>query len=515
MLWIATVLLLRLARTGTTVSCAPTMAVPPRTPVLVGAAQLSQRAEDPALAREPIVLMRDALRAAAEDAGAPALLAQADSIRVTQGFHDYGNPAAWLAGQLGAASPQTVLATISGTGVQQMIDDAAAGILAGRRDVVLIAGGEAERSARRLKRAGGTPERTKVDAPPPDLVVGERAADWRTNPDISAGLHGAPNLFALFETALRHHLGLDVAAHRARIGALWARFAAVAAANPDAWVRSAPSAEQIAAPGEGNPWVSYPYTKLLVANAAVDQAAALILCSAEAARRAGVPESRWVYLVAATEAVVVRHVSERVELFEEPPLRIAGPRALELAGVEAAALDFVDLYSCFPVAVQLAAEALGLPLERPLTVTGGLTFAGGPLNSYVIHAIATTMARLRERPDATALVSSVGGFFSKHAFGVYAGHPPAAPFRCENLAGEVRALPRRVCDLASVGPARVEAYTIAHPRSRPPHAVLAVRTPEETRSWARSSDPSLLAALEREDWVGREVRVREDRGIEA
>jgi acetyl-CoA C-acetyltransferase len=489
----------------------PALPVPPRTPVLVGTAQISQRAEDPALAREPIVLMRDALHAAAEDAGAPALLALADSIRVTQGFHDYGNPAAWLAHQLGAASPETVLATISGTGVQQMIDDAAREILAGRRDVVLVTGGEAERSARRLKRAGGTPERTQVDAPPPDRLVGERAADWRTNPDISAGLHGAPHLFALFETALRHRLGLDVTAHRARMGALWSRFAQVAATNPDAWVRGAPSAEQIAAPGEGNPWVAYPYTKLLVANAAVDQAAALILCSAEAAQRAGIPESRWVYPVAATEAVVVRHVSERMELFEEPPLRLAGLRALELAGVEATALDLVDLYSCFPVAVQLAAEALGLPLERPLTVTGGLSFAGGPLNSYVIHAIATTMARLRERPDATALVSSIGGFFSKHAFGVYSGRPPAAPFRCEDLAGEVRALPKRAYDLSYVGPARVEAYTIAHPRGRPAHAVLAVRTPDEQRSWARSTDPALLTALEREDWVGRELHVRDDR----
>ena len=488
--------------------------VPPRTPVLVGAAQLSQRAEDPSLADEPIVLMERALRLAAEDAGAPALLARADSIRVTQGFHDYGNPAAWLDERLGVPNAETVLATISGTGVQQMIDDAAAGILAGRRDVVLIAGGEAERSARRLKRAGGTPERPKLEAPPPDLVVGERAPDWRTNPDISAGLHGAPHLFALFEVALRHRLGLDVAAHRARMGALWSRFAAVAASNPNAWVRSAPSAEQIASPGEGNPWVSYPYTKLLVANAAVDQAAALILCSAEAARNAGVPESRWVYPVATTEAVVVRHVSERMELFEEPPLRIAGQRALELAGVEAAALDFVDLYSCFPVAVQLAAAALGLPLERPLTVTGGLTFAGGPLNSYVIHAIATTMARLRERPDATALVSSVGGFFSKHAFGIYAGRPPAAGFRCEDLAGAVRTLPKRAYGLTYTGPARIEAYTVAHPRGRPAHAVLAVRTPEEARSWARSGDPVLIAALEREDWVGREVRVREDRSAD-
>jgi acetyl-CoA C-acetyltransferase len=490
------------------------MPAPSRTPVLVGAAQLSQRAEDPALAKEPLALMEDALRLAAEDAGAPALLAQLDSICVTQGFHDYGNPAAFLAERIGAPRAETVLALISGSGVQQMIDHACREILAGRSDVVALTGGESEQSARRLRRAGGTPARTKLDTRAPDRLVGERAG-WQGNPDISAGLHGAPHLFALFEVALRHRLGLGVAEHRARLGALWARFAAVAAGNPNAWVRSAPSAEQIESPGDGNPWIAYPYTKLLVANAVVDQAAALILCSAEAARRAGVPESRWVYPVAAAEAVVNRHVSERMELFEEPPMELSARRALELAGVEPTALDFVDLYSCFPSAVQLGAAALGLPLERPLTVTGGLTFAGGPLNSYVIHAIATTVLRLRERPDATALVSGVGGFFSKHTHGIYAARPPPGGFRCENLDAEVRVLPARAYDVAYVGPASVETYTIVYDGGQPKRAVLAVRTPDEKRSWARSTEPALLAALEREDWVGRPVRVREDRSADA
>jgi acetyl-CoA C-acetyltransferase len=490
------------------------MPVPPRTPVLVGAAQLCQRAEDPALAKEPIALMEDALRAAAADASAPGLLSQLDSICVTQGFHDYGNPAAWLAERVGAPRAETVLALISGSGVQQMIDFACREILAGRSDAVALTGGESEQSTRRLRRAGGTPARTKCDAREPNRVVGERAG-WQDNPDITAGLHGAPHLFALFEVALRHRLGLGVAEHRARLGALWARFAEVAAANPNAWVRSAPSAEAIATPGEGNPWIAYPYTKLLVANSVVDQAAALILCSAETARRAGVPESRWVYPVAATEAVVNRHVSERMALFEEPPMHVSAQRALELAGIEAGALDFIDLYSCFPSAVQLGAAALGLPLERPLTVTGGLTFAGGPLNSYVIHAIATTVLRLREKPDATGLVSGVGGFFSKHTHGIYSGRPPPAGFRCENLDAEIRALPVRAYDTAYVGPARVETYTIIYDGGRPTRAVFAVRTPDEKRSWSRSTEPALLAALEREDWVGRAVRVREDRTVDA
>jgi acetyl-CoA C-acetyltransferase len=485
----------------------------PRTPVIVGAAQLSVRSEDPAAAREPLALMEDALRAAAEDAGAPGLLAAADSIRVPQGMHDYGNPAAWLAERLPAPRAETVCGLISGTSVQSLLHDGAREILAGRRDVVLLAGAEAEHSARRVRRAGGEPRRTPRSECAPDRVLGA-APQWQGNPDIAAGLHGAPAIFALFETALRHRLGLGVAEHRARIAALWERFADVAATNPHAWLRRAPRAAEIEAPSEGNRWVAYPYTKLLVANSVVDQAAALILCSAEAARRAGVPESRFVYPVAATEAVVIRHVSERDELDETPALRLVGRRALELAGVEANALDCVDLYSCFPVAVQLAAEALGLPLERALTVTGGLTFAGGPLNSYVLHALATSVARLREQPGATGLVSSVGGFFSKHACGVYTSAPPERPFSWRDLADEARAFPGRELDAGYTGPAEIEAYTIAHGRHGP-RAIVALRTPEGRRSWARSEDAAVLASLEREDAVGRAVRASADRGLSA
>jgi acetyl-CoA C-acetyltransferase len=483
-----------------------------RAPVLVGAAQLSQRAEDPKAAREPLLLMEDALRAAAEDAGAPGLLAEADSIRVPQGLWEYPNPACWLAERFGARRVETALGQISGTTVQSMLSDAAAAIARGERDVVLLVGAEAEHSKRRAKRAGEAPPRTVFEAPKPDRVFGV-PTQWRDNPDIAAGLRTPALAFALFEVALRHRRAESVAGHRARVGALWARLAEVAAKNPSAWLRRAPGAEEIATPSAENRWVAYPYTKLLVANMVVDQAAALILCSVEAARRAGVPEERFVYPLAATEAVVARHISERMRLDEEPPMGIAGPRALELAGVEPGALDFVDLYSCFPAAVQLGAEALGLSEERPLSVTGGLTFAGGPFNSYVMHAIATLVERLRERPGATGLVSSVGGFFSKHAFGVYASRPPHDGFRHEDLADAVRALPARGVAPAAVGSLRIESYTVAHDRGAAPRAIVALRTDDDQRSWATSQEPELVGWLEAEDACGARVRIREDRTL--
>jgi len=488
-----------------------------RMPVIVGAAQIVQRAADPAQAREALLLMEDALRAAAEDAGAPALLGQADSIAVCQGLTDYRNPAAWLAERFGAHA-ESVLGQISGTTVQQLVSDAARAIESGTRDVVLIAGGEAENSARRVRRAGGEPARSQADGPDPDRRVGVRLtpADW-TGPDVSAGLASPAACFAVFETALRHRLGLTVAQHRARIASLWARNARVAAENPHAWVRRAPSADEIATPGPDNPWIAAPYTKLLVANMVVDQAAALVVCSAERARRLGIPESRWVYPHAGAEAVVVRSVSERETLAAEPPLALVAQRACALAGLEPKDAAFLDFYSCFPAPVQLTAEALGIPLERALTVTGGLSYGGGPFNSYVLHAIATAVAKLRTQRDARALVTAVGGFFSKHAAGVYGGAPPehrgGAGFAFADLADEVRAMPRREYAGDYTGEAEIEAYTVNAEAGRLTRAVIACRTPSGARTWARASDPALAERFAHEDLVGNRVRIASDREI--
>jgi len=489
-------------------------AVPERTPVIVGAAQVVQRAADPLRAREPLALMEDALRAAAEDAGAPQLLAGADSIAVCQGLSDYANPSAWLAARIGARA-ESVLGLISGTTAQQFVADAARAIAAGKRDIVLIAGGEAEHSARRARRAGAEPQRSRAEGPPVDRTLGVHmsAAEWRGRPDGDARLASPAACFAIFETAMRHRYGLSVAAHRERIAGMWARNARVAAENPHAWIRRAPSAEEIATPSPENPWVAVPYTKLLVANMVVDQAAGLIVTSAERARRLGIPEARWVYPHASAEAVVVRQISERESLAAEPPLALVAQRACELAALEPRDAAWLDFYSCFPAPVQLTAEALGISLERALTVTGGLTYGGGPLNNYVLHAIATVVARLRGRGAERALVTAVGGNFSKHAAGVYGAAPPEQGFAFADLADEVRALPRCAYEASHRGEAEVEAYTVLAEQGRLTRAAIACRTPRGARTWARASDAMLAERFAHEDLVGARVRIASDREI--
>ena len=485
------------------------MAENSRTPVLVGCGQLTQRIDDPREADEPLRLMLRSAELAAEDAAAPGLLSSLDAVRVPQGIWPYRNPAGWLGEQFGAGKVDTGIGPISGNTVQLMLHHAANEIAAGKRDVVLLAAAEAERSKRRAAAQQIDLDWTEVEGGEPDENFPENdpAFGWLEKTHRVRPVQ----MFSMFENALRHARGESLELHRARIASLWARFAKVAASNPFAWIQDAPSAESIATPGAKNPMLAYPYTKFLVANMVVDEGAALIVCSLEAARRHGVPEDRLVYLHAGVDVTRVSKLPERLAYHDQPAIGLGGRRALELAQSSPDAIDHVDLYSCFPSAVQIAADEIGFGLSRDLTVTGGLTFSGGPFNSYVMHSIAATMLRLRSEAGSLAFVSGVGGYMAKHAFSVLGAAPPAAGYRydCPNAAS--LALPTRECLREYAGPALIETFCVMPDAAGVAHHVLAAcRTADESRAFATCADPSLLESLEREELCGRSVTIAAD-----
>jgi acetyl-CoA C-acetyltransferase len=292
------------------------------------------------------------------------------------------------------------------------------------------------------------------------------------------------------------------------MGALWARFSKVAASNPNAWIRQEFTAEQIVTPTPNNRMVGFPYTKMLNSNNAVEQSATLLLCSVERARALGVPSERWVFIHAGTDAHDTPHVSNRRDLHSSPAIRTAGRRAFELAGIDGDDLAHIDLYSCFPSAVQIAAHELGLGSgigdDRPLTVTGGLSFAGGPWSNYVSHSIATMVERLRDHPGDLGLCSANGGFLTKHAFGIYSTTPPRRPFRHDDPQADVDSV--ECVDVAGTaeGPVTIEAYTVMHDRDGAPEAgFAAVRLVDGRRAWGRVTDAATMAVMCSDELVGR------------
>jgi acetyl-CoA C-acetyltransferase len=243
----------------------------------------------------------------------------------------------------------------------------------------------------------------------------------------------------------------------------------------------------------------------------VDQGAALVMCSLGAALAAGVARELVVFPWAGTDASDHWFLTHRADLHSSPAIRLAGRRALELAGVGIDDVTHLDLYSCFPSAVEIAAGELGLDVadpRRPLTVTGGLGFAGGPGNNYVTHSIATLAQRLRDDPGSVGMVTGVGWYLTKHAVGLWSSSPPLAGFRHDSPQDAVDALPQRVPAGEYEGEATVETYTVVHgDDGRPDSAILALRTRDDRRMWATSTDADTMDVLEREEGCGRAARV--------
>jgi len=483
--------------------------IDPRTPVLVGYGQVNQREES--ATTEPVDLMEAAARAAAD----PRVLAAVDSIRVVNLLSwRYRDPGLLLAQRIGADGAATRYTPIGGNVPQSLVNQACLDIQAGRNEVVLIAGGETWRSRNRVRGRGEKMSGTRQDESVA-LAPGSEDEFALAGPgELRIGLDRPSFVYPMFEQALRIKAGATPAEHQQRIGALWARFSAVAAGNPHAWNQQALTAEEIAQPGPKNRMISTPYTKLMNSNNMVDQGATLIVMSAEKATYLQIPQERWVFPYAGTDAHDTYEISHRAEFHGSPAIRIGGTRVLELAGFGVDDIDLIDVYSCFPSAVQVAANELGLPLDdpqRPLTITGGLTFAGGPWNNYVTHSIATMAEQLTARPGAVGLITANGGYLTKHSFGVYSTTPPTVGFRWEDVQSTVDAEPIRAAETEWEGIGTVETWTTPFDREGAPEkAFVAVRTPADTRTLAVLNDRSEAAASVSEDIAGAKITVRAD-----
>lgn len=482
--------------------------VPPNWPVVVGVGQVEQRPTGLDTALSPTELLAEAARTAQTDSGSERLLASLDTIAVIRILSwRYRDPGALVADELGIEPKRTIVTDDGGNYPQALLNRACGEILAGSADAVLIGGAETWRTRSSAK-------------------AGEHALTWPIQADdvepsetISNPVElGHPGewarrvmmpieIYPLFENAQRAAQGWSIDEHRDRIARLWSGFSKVAATNPHAWIRQEYSPEEIRNVRPDNRMVGFPYTKLMNANNAVEQAGAFVVCSAQRAHDLGISTDRWVFPWTGTDAHDHWHLSSRWSLAEAPAIGLAGRRALDLAGLGVDDLAHIDVYSCFPSAVQIAAREIGLATDRPLTVTGGLSFAGGPWNNYVSHSIAAMVERLREDPGSHALVTGNGGFLTKHAIGIYSTTPPSREFGYANVQRAVDALPSR--QLAETvepgdGTVTVETSTVMHDRdSVPERAIFSTLLGDGRRAWANSSDPAVMEAVLTTETAGR------------
>jgi acetyl-CoA C-acetyltransferase len=477
-----------------------------RIPVLAGVAAVQQRDDDPAKAREPVELMIAALERAAEDAGARGLLARADRIAAPRGFWDYADPCRIVAERFGAAGARTEVAEI---GVLQttLLGRAAAAIAAGEADVVLVAGGEAKHRQQRAAQTGREAPLTRQTGVRPDVVLRPHAS-LISRSEVAAGLQMPVGQYAMIENALRAAEGESLDAHRRAVAELWARMSRVAARNPDAWSREPVAADAIREPGARNRMLAFPYTKLHNSQWNVDQAAGLLFCSLGTARALGIPRGRLVFPLAVADANHMLPLCERRRLHRSPGFARAGERALAAAARRVEDVAHLELYSCFPSAVRVQARELGIPEARELTVTGGMAFAGGPLNNFVLQALVRMAQVLRADPGSAGMVNAVSGILTKQGVSLWSTEPAPGPFRFEDVTAEAARDTEAVTLAdAAAGPARVASYTVLFEGEAPSRTVLLCDLEDGRRALATSPEPGLAAAALSEELCGRRLRL--------
>ena len=471
-----------------------------RQPVLVGIGTCMQREDELARAKEPMDLMLEAVRRAGVDAGSALALMGVERIAVPKGRWHYRNPAGEIAHAIGADSATTVLASV-GVLQQSLVGDACSRIAAGEIDSALIAGADAGHRILRARQLGTrAQERQQEDAPDVSL---EPKEELLHPAELRAGMRMPVALYAILESAWRAKQGLTVCAHRQKLGTLYQRFSEIAAGNPQAWRRTPLSAAEISEASDRNPMQAFPYTRLHCATWNVDQAGALLICSAAKAQALGIAQGKWVYASASSESNHMVPVSARADLGGCIGARLAGRAALDAADIAASQLDLVELYSCFPVAVEAYAHELDIPLTQDLTVTGGMPFAGGPFNNYVVQATCRMAALIREGRGRTGLVSSVSGILTKQGFGLWTSQPPARGFGFKDVTAQTAGVTetREVVD-AFHGKGVVAGYTVLHDKGQAPRALVLADTDTGCRALSWSGDQALVQRMQASEYCG-------------
>ena len=494
-----------------------------RTPVLIGAGQFTYRGEA-TRSPSPTALLKIAADRAAQDAGLPeACLKELDGLAV-MGFavdaegdprvipHS-SNPPASLAKRLGADPSWSVYAEMGGNSPQHAINLVCERIARGENDFVLVVGAEFLGSGvKRLTQGAGFDDWDDAD----DLPGPDRIGDPRPGVSAYEARHGMGrpiNTYPLFENALRARAGRSIIEHQAHLGRLFAPFTEVAATNPEAWFPIKRSPEELVTVTDRNRMVGFPYPKYLNAIMEVDQSAGVIITSIEKAMALGVAADRMVYLHGCADAHDLWYPLDRQNYHSSPAMRLTGRSALDMAGIRLDQVSFFDLYSCFPSAVQIGAEELGLALDDPrgLTVTGGLPYAGGPGNNYAMHSVVTMMQKLRSRPGAFGLVTANGWYLTKQSTGIYGTSAPGRPFERESsgsLQAQINGLEHPTVIEKPSGTGRIETYTVVHGREGYMLGIVIGRDSENRRFVAQTpKDPKVLASLELAEGVGRPGRV--------
>lgn len=479
--------------------------------VIVGAAQFTQNKEE-AKPLDPLRLMVKTSKLANYDTEVADLFEKIDAVYVSNIITwPYQNAPKELSVILGIKPEQTYYSQAGGETPQLLVNRAAKAIASGKSKAVLMTGAEAIYTRHRSRIGNITldwPERRESEY--------IDAKKWKDVSDFEYKyeFERPSNSYAILETALRAVSGRSLKEHRTFMGKLFERFSIIASKNPYSWTRESYTAEEITTPTPKNRYICHPYTKRMMSNPYVDQSATLIMTSENIAEKLGIEKKKWVYLSGGADLRNIINITRRPLLYDSPALREASHIALKQAGISLEDVNKFDLYSCFPCMVEIARQELKILEDDPrdLTISGGLSFFGGPFNNYSMHAIVSTVNLIRKKNSLKIMIVANGGFNTKQSIGIYSMEPPTLSWNNRDVTAVqqqifAKKLPEPI--EKADGLLTIEAYTIKYDRSgNPTDGIVIGRLENGSRTLAIiDGDPNVLIKLEHEELVGKSYKV--------
>ena len=471
-------------------------------PVLVGIGSLQQKGSFEQL-DEALILMEKATLRAIEDTENPKISNYIDEIQIPKGYWSYRDPGKWIAEKHGFPNAETSVTKI-GVLQQNLINSACKKIISGQIRASLITGGEARYKKIQALKEGLTFEEMELSVNPDHYVKAKKELFIAEELDALGMM--AVGYYAIIESAMRYKNKMELKEHETFLGEYYERFSQIAANNPHAWNQTAFTADEIKTPSVKNQRIAYPYNKLHNASWNVNQASALILCSEELADQLNIPQKKRVYPLISSETNHMIAVIQRPSMTKSVGLNLAAEYLLETASQHNIKPTIYELYSCFPVAVQLFAQALNIPEEVDKTVTGGMPFAGGPLNNYMLHATAQILEKIRNNSSQIGLVTGVSGMMTKQALTVW-GKDPLINFQSKDVTKEAEKAEIPVLMSSSKnGEGKILGYTVLYDKQIPDKAVFYLEDLNKSRKVITSIDKEIIQNMEKEEWIGKQIQ---------
>ena len=478
--------------------------------VVIGISAIQQKGNFENL-DEALHLMDKAVKEALSDSGNELVKDYIDEIRIPKGFWRYRDPGKWIARNNNFKNIPTTYVTKIGVLQQNLINEACQKIETGEINASIILGGEA-----RFKQLRAVIEKkeyfeTKLDENPDFYIKAKE--DLYGDDELAVLGAMAVGYYATMETAIRKNDGEGIEEHQNNIALMYEEFSKIASENKDGWLNHPYAKEDILETSKKNKMLAYPYNKLHCTSWNVNQSAAIIICSEELANELEIDNKKRVYPISSSENNHMIAIQQRPKLYESLGMTYAANSINKMIERLDIKLDAYDLYSCFPAAIKMFTKSMGLDSEIPKTVTGSMPYAGGPLNSFVIHSTVKMIQKIRALEVKYGLITGVSGMMTKQSFCIW-GKEYKEHFIFDDVTEKAK-LNESPIELSNIseGKGEIIGYTIIEGNENAAKAVLYLDDEKKHRKVVSSMDKNFINLLTEEEWVGKILRFKDGQAI--